>query len=104
MATAESLPGYGLIRPTMADALVAVHRAHGPNAVAVWAQLLRQTQLAGHETDDPAFLRMLGAMAEADPLTRIAARSLQVRLRTFNSLAPADPRPAAARTLAESRA
>jgi hypothetical protein len=82
MTPAETAARYGLIRPGMGDALVAVHRANGAKAAQVWAQLLAAAGLAGHETDDAALHRMIGAMAAADPLTRISARALKVRLNT----------------------
>ena len=78
---------YGLARPTIADALVMVHRAHGPNAATVWQQLLAAAGLAGHETDDTALQKMIEAMARLDPVTQISARSLRIRLTTYQHLA-----------------
>jgi hypothetical protein len=73
----------------MGDALVAVHRAHGANAARVWKQLLRAARLAGDETDDGALLRMIDAMAAADPILGISARSLRIRLRSYTNLSAA---------------
>ncbi len=78
-------PNYHLIRPTVADVLVAVHRTHGRNAAAVWATMLSLSGLAGHETDDDAFHRLLDAMAQIDPVSQISARSLRLRLRTYDT-------------------
>ena len=81
---------YALIRPTVGDVLVAVHRAHGPNAATVWAKMLKLSGLAGHETDDNALHRLLEAMAGLDPVSRICARSMRVRLSTYERLAAAN--------------
>ena len=89
---ADSLAEYRLIRPTVADVLVAVYRAHGPNAASVWTQLLVAAGLAGHETDDRALNRLLDAMTTQDPVSAISARSLRIRLKTFDNLAVAQGR------------
>jgi hypothetical protein len=82
---------YGLVRPAMGDALVAVSRAHGPNAVTVWGQLLAAAGLAGHESDDNALHRMIEAMAAADPVLQVCARSLRIRLTAYTQLAAQVP-------------
>jgi hypothetical protein len=83
---ADIAPGYGLTRPTVADVLVAVHRAHGPGATTVWTTMLARAGLAGHETDDDALRRLLDALAGLDPVSRISARSLRIRLNTYDNL------------------
>lgn len=80
---------YGLRRPVVSDALVAVHRAHGARAAAVWAQLLIAAGLAGHEADTAALQRLIGAMAGLDPVTRLVGHSLRIRLSTYLHLAAA---------------
>jgi hypothetical protein len=95
----EPLPGYGLIRPTVADALVAVHRVHGPAAAAVWQRLLTVAGLRGDETDDRALRRLIEAMTCLDPLCRVCARSLTVRLTSYDALA-ATVRPVTAGSVA----
>ena len=88
MPSVDKVSTYGLIRPGMGDALVAVHRAHGPNAAHIWAQLLTAADLVGDETDDTALYRMIDAMtADPDPLLRVSARSLRVRLSSYTLLA-----------------
>ena len=88
---------YGMIRPAMGDALVAVHRAHGANAAKVWGELLTAAGLAGHETSDDALDRMLKAMAGHDPVSRVMARGLRVRIDTFIHLTAARQNLAASR-------
>jgi hypothetical protein len=67
----------------MGDALVAVHRAHGDKAAEVWKQLLAAAGLAGHETSDAALDRLLTAMSALDPLSKVIARGLRVRIDTY---------------------
>lgn len=83
----EPLAFFELYRPGVADALVAVGRTHKAAAPAIWTQLLAAAGLSGHETDDTALNRLLDAMTELDPLSRIAARSLRVRINSYASLA-----------------
>lgn len=78
---------FGLQRPTMADALVAIGRTHKAAAPAVWAQLLATAGLAGHETDDDALYRLLDAMTDRDPLSHVAARGVRIRINAHTSLA-----------------
>lgn len=89
MTTTDALPQYGLIRPGMGDALVAIYRSHGDNAAAVWARLLTAANLRGDEISDAALHQMLVAMEGLDPITRLAARSLRVRVVTYAHLAAA---------------
>ncbi len=84
----EAAP-YGLVRPTVDDARVAVHRAHGLGASGVWTELLAAAGLAGHETDDAALQSLLSAMATLDPITQLLARSIRIRNSTYTHLAAA---------------
>ncbi|MDR6324503.1 hypothetical protein [Actinoplanes couchii] len=93
---AETLQSDELARPTVADALVMVHRTHGSKAAAVWQRLLADTGLAGHETDDDSLRLLLTAMADHDPVSKIRARALLARLSSFNHIR--DRRPYAARS------
>ena len=92
----EPLAYFGLTRPTVADVLVAVGRTHGRDAAAVWTQLLDTAGLVGHESDDRALHRLLDAMAERDPLSRVTACSLRIRLSSYTSLAAVQQHLAAA--------
>ena len=83
----ESPAFYGLCRPTVADVLVAVGRMHKKDAAAVWAQLLTTAGMSGDETDEAALDRLLDAMSERDPLSRVAARGVRVRMSSYDSLA-----------------
>jgi hypothetical protein len=96
MRPLDTVAGYALVRPAMSDALVAVHRAYGPNAGTVWAQLLTAAGLDGDESDDTALHRMLEAMTSSDPVLGIIARSLRIRLDVYTLLASRTaPSPAA---------
>ena len=83
----EPFAFFGLTRPTVADVRVAVGRTHGRDTTLVWAQLLAAAGLTGHETDETALNRLLDAMTERDPLSRVTARSMRVRLSSYGSLA-----------------
>jgi hypothetical protein len=85
----ESIPGYGLARPTMADAAIAVRRAFGPRAADMWGSLLAAAGLAGDEADDAALDRMLDAMPLLDPVCAVLARGMRVRTATYDHLAAA---------------
>jgi hypothetical protein len=89
-------PSYHLRRPVVSDALVAVHRAHGPRAAAVWAELLTAAGMAGHEADTSALERLIAAMAGLDPVTRLVGHSLRIRLSTYQHLSAAHEHLAAA--------
>ena len=76
-------------RPTVADARDAVHRSYGDAGPSVWARLLRTTQLTGAETGDDALRRLLQAMTVSDPIGRLCAHSLGIRLTWHTRLAAA---------------
>ncbi|MGX6600858.1 hypothetical protein ACWKSP_01780 [Micromonosporaceae bacterium Da 78-11] len=88
---------YGLQRPTMQDAYDTVHRVHGDTGPQTWAKLLFTTGLSGRETDDAAFERLLRALEESDPVSRMCAQAVRIRLNSHTFLA-------AAHTLARSTA
>jgi hypothetical protein len=88
----DALPGYGLARPTVADALTSVRRAFGPRAGDVWNTALTAAGLAGDETDDAALERLLTAMPPVDPVCAVIARGLRVRIATYARLAAAPAR------------
>jgi hypothetical protein len=77
------------LRPTVADARDAVHRSYGDAGPSVWARLLRTTQLTGAETGDDALRRLLQAMTASDPIGRLCAHSLGIRLTWHTRLAAA---------------
>jgi hypothetical protein len=80
---------YGLLRPTMADARDAMHRVHGHTGRSSWARLLAAAQLTGDETDEPSLMRLLEAMSGLDPVSRLCAQALRIRLTSFTHLAAA---------------
>jgi hypothetical protein len=67
-------------RPSMADARAAVHRSHGDAGALVWARLLHTCQLTGQETDDDALQQLLQAMTALDPVSRLCAHAIGIRL------------------------
>ena len=78
---------YGLSRPTLEDARLAVHRAHAADGPRVWHQLLHAAGLSGSEPD--ALERLLALMAAADPTTRLCATALRIRVVSHEHLSAA---------------
>jgi hypothetical protein len=85
---------YGLHRPTMQGAREAVHRVHGTDGPAVWSQLLKVAGAGDHDGES-ALPRLLEAMTHLDPVSRLCAQALRIRLTSHTHLA-------AAQTLARS--
>src|SRR3712207_3548250 len=80
---------YGLHRPTMDDAHDAVPRVHGAPGPHIWTQLLRTAGLSGREADPHAIERLLEAMRTADPVSRLCAHALRIRLASHTHLTAA---------------
>jgi hypothetical protein len=78
---------YGLHRPTMDDAREAVYRVHGDLGPRMWSRTLTDTGLGGHETDDDSLECVLVALDGADPVSRLCAQALRIRLRSHTYLA-----------------
>ena len=78
---------YGLNRPTMDDARATVYRVHGDRGPQMWSRTLTATDLGGHETDDDSLERLLVVLGAADPVSRLAAQALRIRLRSHTYLA-----------------
>jgi hypothetical protein len=90
VTTPESIgAAYGLTRPTMTDARDAMHRVHGHTGRSAWARLLTAAGLSGNETDEPALLRLLDEMTRLDPISRLCAHALRIRLTSYTHLAAA---------------
>jgi hypothetical protein len=87
--TPDDLSPYGLSCPTVGDAIAAIHRVHGADGSPIWARLLSQAGLAGGETDDESFERLLQAMTAADPISALCAHALRIRLTSYTQLAAA---------------
>jgi hypothetical protein len=83
----EAETPYGLHRPTMEDARAAVHRVHGDGGARTWARTLTGTEIGGHETDDDSLERLLLVLDGADPVSRLCAQALRIRLRSHTYLA-----------------
>jgi hypothetical protein len=85
----DSARAYGLHRPTMADAREAMHRVHGHTGRSAWERLLHSAGLSGTETGDDALRPLLTAMAGLDPVSRLCAQALQIRLSSHTHLSAA---------------
>ncbi|BEL02191.1 hypothetical protein Q0Z83_003820 [Actinoplanes sichuanensis] len=75
---------YGLTRPTMDDARAAVHRVHAGDGPRIWADLLRAAGLDG--TGDHGLDRLLAVMHQADPVSRLCALALTIRVTSHSQL------------------
>ena len=84
-----TLSPYGLHRPTMSDAREAMYRVHAHTGRSAWERLLHAAGLTGTETGDEALPRLLTAMAGLDPVSRLCAQALRIRLSSFTHLSAA---------------
>ncbi|BCJ47359.1 hypothetical protein GCM10010168_70510 [Actinoplanes ianthinogenes] len=80
---------YGLRRPTMTDARDAMFRVHGHTGRSSWARLLAAAALTGAETDEAALLHLVDTMTRLDPVSRLCAQALRIRLSSYTHLAAA---------------
>ncbi|SNY03756.1 hypothetical protein [Paractinoplanes atraurantiacus] len=80
---------YQLARPTLQEAHCALHGMYGPHTEDIWRTLLFTAGLSGEESSAAALDRVLAVMATAEPLIRLCARSLQVRIAAHDQLARA---------------
>ncbi|WP_433794814.1 hypothetical protein [Actinoplanes sp. CA-252034] len=86
----DNAPGaYGLHRPTMSDAREAMHRVHGYSGRSTWERLLQAAGVSGTDTSDEALQRLLTAMAGLDPVSRLCAQALRIRLTSHTHLSAA---------------
>ena len=78
---------YGLHAPTLDDARAALARVHGAATAEVWGAVLRDAGLTGSEAGPDAFARLIAAMVRSgSPVTALCARSLQIRLTSYELL------------------
>ncbi|MEU8661635.1 hypothetical protein [Actinoplanes philippinensis] len=81
---------YGLHRPTVHDVHDAIHRVHGTDdGAAVWAHLLQTTGVSIQQADEGALHKLLDAMTSLDPVSRLCAHALRIRLSSHTHLAAA---------------
>ncbi|MEV4347665.1 hypothetical protein AB0J83_24685 [Actinoplanes sp. NPDC049596] len=80
---------YRMTRPTLPEAHCALHGMYGPHTEDIWRTLLFTAGLRGDESSPAALDRLLAVMATAEPLIRLCARGLQVRIATYQHLAQA---------------
>lgn len=88
-ADTTAADAYGLHRPTMADAREAMQRVHGESGRSAWERLLQVAGMSGTETGDDALRRLLTAMAGLDPVSRLCAQALTIRLSSHTHLSAA---------------
>jgi hypothetical protein len=84
---------YRMTRPTLPEAQCALHGMYGPHTADIWRTLLFTAGLRGDETSTAALDRLLAVMATAEPLIRLCARGLQVRITAYEHLAQAHSAP-----------
>ncbi|AEV85115.1 hypothetical protein ACWT_4091 [Actinoplanes sp. SE50] len=90
ITSGDTAPGsYGLQRPTMADAREAMLRVHGHTGRSTWERLLQAAGMSGEESGDDALHRLLTAMAGLDPVSRLCAQALNIRLSSHTHLSAA---------------
>ncbi|GIE74303.1 hypothetical protein Aph02nite_02530 [Actinoplanes philippinensis] len=77
---------YGLPRPTLDDARAAVHRVHAEDGPRVWSHLVRTAGLDGSADTSEGLERMLAAMHDADPISRLCALALRIRVTSHTQL------------------
>ena len=89
MPATDAESTYGLHRPTMDDAREAMHRVHGPDGPAAWARLLTAAGLSAASETDADLIRLLETMAKQDPVSRLCAQALRIRLSSHTYLSAA---------------
>ncbi|WP_250032425.1 hypothetical protein [Paractinoplanes maris] len=89
MSATDDDTTYGLHRPTMNDAHEAMHRVHGVDGPAVWAQALTAAGLSATSQKDDDLPRLLEAMTRLDPVSRLCAQALRIRLSSHTHLSAA---------------
>jgi hypothetical protein len=83
----DVVPGYGLARPTHADAHAALVRIKGDAADDVLAALAGRACGPADGCELPCFRRLVDAfLASTDALVRLCGQSLRVRLLSFDRL------------------
>ena len=80
---------HPLDAPTLALAHDALKGLYGPHTEDVWRTLLFNAGLTGAETDVKSFGRLVAAMQQSDPVTRLCARGLALRSAAYTRLAVA---------------
>lgn len=78
---------YGLPRPDLDEAHLALAEVYAEITDRVWHQLLRSAGLSGRETDPESLDRLIDAMKDCDPITALCGRSLAIRVASFDAIA-----------------
>jgi HEAT repeat protein len=77
---------YGLPRPDLDEAHQALAEVYAEITDRIWVQLLETADLTGRETDPEALDRVIEAMKDCDPITALCARSLAIRVASFDAI------------------
>ena len=72
------------VRPTLADARLALGRIYGPAADPMWSALLVRAGLTGAEEDENSLRQLLATMKDAAPVVALCARTMLVQLADFH--------------------
>ncbi|WP_035858756.1 hypothetical protein [Cryptosporangium arvum] len=78
---------YGLPRPDLDEAHLALAEIYAEITDRIWTQILNETGLSGRETDPDALDRVIDAMKSSDPITALCGRSLEIRVAAFDAIA-----------------
>jgi HEAT repeat protein len=78
---------YGLARPDLDEAHMALAEIYAEVTDQLWAKLLREANLDGRETDPEALDKILEIMKDSDPITALCGRSLAIRVASFDAIA-----------------
>ena len=82
------IPGYNLTPPGEAEVLAALQRVHGaPRGTAIWESACQTAGVAAGSVRRRGELeRLLAVLAEAGGPPAVVARSMEIRLRTYDRL------------------
>lgn len=78
---------YGLARPDLDEAHLALAEIYAEVTDQRWHQLLRKADLTGRETDPESLDRLLEEMKDGDPIIALCGRSLGIRVASFDAIA-----------------
>ena len=86
--TSIRIPGYELSAPTEQDVVAALHRVWGPDRGSrMWAEACRAAGVSTGQVDTlDRLTRVNGFLAAQGGATATLARSVEIRIRTWNRL------------------
>jgi hypothetical protein len=78
---------YGLARPDLDEAHMALAEIYAEVTDQLWHQLLQKAGLTGREIDPDSLDLVLEEMKNGDPITALCGRSLAIRVASFDAIA-----------------